>query len=426
MIKQRKLSVGERIMYVAETEAINCIFPIRINGSFNPNQVQSALHKLQEKHPLLRSVIKPVNGQPSFIVQDIISDIPILIHDRLDNDHWKEFAEKSWKDYIDVSKGPLAKLLWIRGEPLSEFILICPHCIADGVSFTAVLRDFLHLLDDIDTAIGTPQPLIVDDTGAHTISVFKRAQINVKASVGKAVAHLFLPKQLNYSKTISLDGTYMVRHRIEAEEMQRLLSCCKRQQVSLYALMAAVFFEVGERVLPKSKGKLICPVDIRKYLKNLKEDQLFAFAPIIDLKASKKNATWELAKDIKQQLQNGLSKIDIHEITYINEHFQSLVPKLLNHLRTAEGSHDFTFSNMGNLALPQQFRNFKLEEVYSPTVAFPWKNPNTMVMSTYKGILDITFTSNEAILPKAKANQFLAQAVERLVKLTTETITSIP
>ena len=420
MITQRRLSVGERIMYVAETEAINCIFPFSLNGLFNQDQIQAALNKLQQKHPLLRAVIKQVNGYPSFILPENAPVIPITIYDRFNETQWLNLIKKSWQDYFNVSQGPLAKLIWIRGNPTSDFILICPHCIADGVSITAVLREFLLLLDDVSKDIGESQALVGNDLVSHKLSTIRRVQLNLKALIGKCAAHLFLPKQLDKSKTIDLNNTYMVRHRFSSVDTRKLLTCCKKNQVSLYTLMSAVFFDVGAHAFPKPKGKLICPVDIRKYITSLKEDQLFAFAPIVDLKSSKNTSVWEHAKDLKQQLQVGLTKINANEVAYINAHFQSIVLKLLNHLRVNEGSHDFTFSNMGNLAIPSHFDKFTVEQIYSPTVAFPWKNPNTMVMSTYNNVLDITFTSNDAVLPQKDANQFLEQAIQKLSSLIEE------
>ncbi|MEH6308628.1 condensation domain-containing protein [Olivibacter sp. CPCC 100613] len=414
MIKQRRLSVGERIMFVAEREAINCIFPFRIAGSFNPDQLQAVLNRLQQKHPLLRALIKQIDGYPSFILKEDAPSIPITLYDRLDDEHWLLLVKQSWKDHIDLREGPLAKLIWIRGNLISDFILICPHCIADGASITAILREFLLLLNDINTDIGEPQTLIESALMPYTASLTKRVKIGLKALIGKCAAQLFLPKRLASNKTINLDDTYMVRYRLPSVDMQNLLTCCRQHQVSLYALMSAIFFDEVARIFPKPKGKLICPVDIRKYIPSLKEDQLFAFAPIIDLKVEKETSIWDQAKKLKKQLQIGLAKIDAHEIIYINEHLQSIVPKLLNHLRTNEGSHDFTFSNMGSLAIPSHFDNFKVEQIYSPTVAFPWKNPSTMVISTYHDVLDMTFTSNEAVLREEDAKRFLKQVIQRL------------
>src|SRR5690606_39421504 len=100
MITQRRLSVGERIMYVAETEAINCIFPFSLNGLFNEDQIQAALNKLQQKHPLLRAVIKQVNGYPSFILPENAPVIPITIYDRFNETQWLNLIKKSWQDYF--------------------------------------------------------------------------------------------------------------------------------------------------------------------------------------------------------------------------------------------------------------------------------------------------------------------------------------
>jgi hypothetical protein len=43
-----------------------------------------------------------------------------------------------------------------------------------------------------------------------------------------------------------------------------------------------------------------------------------------------------------------------------------------------------------------------------------------MVMSTYNNVLDITFTSNDAVLPQKDANQFLERAIQKLSSLIEE------
>ncbi|MGH2623856.1 MAG: hypothetical protein ACRDE7_09335, partial [Sphingobacterium sp.] len=125
-------------------------------------------------------------------------------------------------------------------------------------------------------------------------------------------------------------------------------------------------------------------------------------------------AIWPSAKKMKEDINRGIKKINIAEILEMSEGFQKIVPKLINHLLTKDGTHDFTFSNMGSLAIQETFNTFEVQSIYSPSVSFPWRNPNTIVISSYKGILDLTFMSNEAIMAEKEANVFIRATFEML------------
>jgi hypothetical protein len=87
---------------------------------------------------------------------------------------------------------------------------------------------------------------------------------------------------------------------------------------------------------------------------------------------------------------------------------------MVKFLKATDGTHDITLSNMGRLNIPETYQSFELETIYSPTVAFPWRNPNTLVTTTFKNRMDFTFMSNDAFLDKADAIKIKAATMEIL------------
>jgi len=83
-------------------------------------------------------------------------------------------------------------------------------------------------------------------------------------------------------------------------------------------------------------------------------------------------------------------------------------------MKSSKGGHDVTLSNMGRINIPSDYKNFKVETVISPTVAFPWLNSNTLVATTYNQQMDFTFMSNEHFLPKEEAVTIKNKAIELL------------
>jgi hypothetical protein len=95
--------------------------------------------------------------------------------------------------------------------------------------------------------------------------------------------------------------------------------------------------------------------------------------------------------------------MQVHEQLWMGEYLHKTVKKMVKFLKTTDGTHDVTLSNMGRLDIPEKYQSFEVESIYSPTLAFPWRNPNTLVASTYKNKLDFAFLSNDNFLIKANA-----------------------
>ncbi|MFC6101031.1 condensation domain-containing protein [Olivibacter domesticus] len=416
MTKQRALSVGERIMYVGKHQSVNCLFTVSIRGELSRPILSAALEKLQKKHPLLRSIVCEQDTKPYFMLKNEIEPIPIIEHKRKDDAYWQIISKMQWQSFFDVVSGPLARLIWVKGDEISEIILVCPHCIADGTSMTTLLRELLLLIDDPQHHL-EGQPFIEKLSSPIALSGWKKLNLSLKGYVGKGLANILLPSKVNQKKLLKPELSYMIHHRLEAGETKKILRLCKSQGASLYTVVGVSLLKTYFNLFPeKFKGKLICPIDIRKFLTDIEEDQLFAFAPIIELNLDKRNldAIWPSAKKMKEEINRGIKKINIAEILEMSEGFQKIVPKLINHLLTKDGTHDFTFSNMGSLAIQETFNTFEVQSIYSPSVSFPWRNPNTIVISSYKGILDLTFMSNEAIMAEKEANVFIKTTFETL------------
>ena len=155
----------------------------------------------------------------------------------------------------------------------------------------------------------------------------------------------------------------------------------------------------------RAKGKVISPVDVRHFIPEIKEDHLFAFAPTVELSIRKDSKdVMDNAKQIKKDLIEKISKLEARELLWMGERMHPVVSRMIRMLKSSEGGHDVTLSNMGKVNIPNDYKNFKLETVISPTVAFPWLNSNTLVTSTYNQQMDFTFMSNENFLPKEEAH----------------------
>ncbi|MGY0037987.1 hypothetical protein [Pedobacter sp. NJ-S-72] len=84
---------------------------------------------------------------------------------------------------------------------------------------------------------------------------------------------------------------------------------------------------------------------------------------------------------------------------------------MIKFLKATDGTHDVTLSNMGKLRIAEIYQTFEVVAIHSPTVAFPWRNPNTLVASTFKNRMDFTFVSNDTFLTEQEAGQIKTEAM---------------
>ncbi|MCX2453786.1 hypothetical protein OQX61_21130 [Pedobacter sp. PLR] len=412
---KRKLIIGERIMYVDESTPLNCVFAVKIKGEFSSENLAVALGKIQQKHPLLRSNLKEDKaGVPYFELITDMKAIPVRVLERRDDGQWMEESEVEWRKLFDEVNLPMARVVWLKGAEVSELLLVCPHCICDGTTFVALMSEMLMLLDHPEKSLVPYLPFnSIEELLAETFSS-TRAKV-VKAKLFSIVAKLFFLLKSTTNKHPAGSG-YMLHWKLEAEETKALVLGCKAGGVTLHAALCVAFLEAFKAVRgTKAHGKVICPVDVRKFVTEIREDTMFAFAPIAELSLSKEQGFQVKAKTLKEELTTKIGAMKVHELLVMSEYFHGSVQKMVKYLRSTDGAHDLTLSNMGRLGIAENYNSFEVETLYSPTVGFPWRNANTLVVSTFKGRMDFSFFSNDAFLSKKEAEEIRDHALELLL-----------
>jgi hypothetical protein len=416
----RKLIVGERIMYVDALTPLNGVFAVKIQGNISLNILNTALCKIQQKHYLLRTTIRKNKKGELWFVPDLnINKIPVRIVERAGEDDWMAESKKEWEKLFDGVNDPMARLVWIKGEEASDLLLICPHCISDGTAFVSLMSDLLMLIDEPDNElVSYPAYKSVKDLVAHSFTATPQQVIKTKVIAGLAKL-FFLFKSLTNKHPVG--DSYMLHWKLGTAETASLMTKCKANGVTVHAALCVAFLDAFRFVNGNTAhGKVISPVDIRRFISEIKDDHLFAFAPIAELSIDKSTAAgfWLKAKKLKDGLANKIAAMKVYELLVMSEYFHASVSKMIKFLKVTEGTHDVTLSNMGRLNIPQHYHTFNVSAVYSPTLAFPWRNSNTAVISTFNGEMDFCFCSNSAFLPIDQANNIR----DKVLNLLRETV----
>jgi len=413
MIK-RKLLLVERIMYIDATTPLNCVFTAKIKGEISKEQIEIALAKIQKKHPLLRAAIDLQDKQhPVFVVKENMKPIPLRIVKRQTDTDWLEESEQEWYRSFKKEDSPLAQLVWIKGAELSELLWVSPHCICDGTSMVTLMRELLALIDD-PTLDLEPYPLF------QSVNHFLSPQFDLQKKERKAKLFLLLGKCFfllqRKNKKKNLGKNYAIHWKLDPVDSAVVTQKCKDNGISVHAILCTAFMQAFQDVQGKSaKEKVISPIDIRHFIPEIKKDHMFAFAPTIELSLKKKTPqALDQAKQIKKELTQKIEKMDARELLWMGEQMHPLAHRMIALLKSSRGGHDLTLSNMGNLQIQNAYKNFTLEDIFSPTVAFPWLNSNTLVTTSYRNQMDFTLMSNQDFLPKQEALKIKDKAIDLL------------
>lgn len=413
---RRTLMMVERIMYVDAETPLNCVFAAKIRGILAAKDIQHALDKIQQKHPLLRSSIDTAAAKPTFVVHENMPPIPLRVIERQKETDWLLASERAWYHSFKDTTRPLAELLWIKGQHCSELLWVLPHCICDGTSIVTLMRELLSLLDD-PTAHLPPYSLF------GSVDEFLPEGFNLTKKSRKAKFYLVMARLLFFlqrkSKRKNVGRNYALHWKLSPQITANITERCRTLGITVHAALCAAFMQAFQNIQgKKAKNKVISPVDIRHFIPEIRQDHMFAFAPTVEL--SLKKGEYNLLKNavyLKAMLLQKMEKINARELLWLGEQLHPLVDRMIAMLQTSRGGHDITLSNMGRIQIPVHFKNFSVESVFSPTVAFPWLNANTLVTTTYRDQMDFSLMSHEDFLPKDEANRIKEQAIALLTSL---------
>ncbi|MDP9962113.1 phthiocerol/phthiodiolone dimycocerosyl transferase family protein [Chryseobacterium lathyri] len=414
---RRNLMMVERIMYVDPKTPVNCIFTAKIKGDIPEENFKAALEKIQQKHPLLRTRIDSSSEKyPFFIEEKEIEPIPLRIVERQTDGDWLQESETEWFRLFESMKEPLARLVWIKGQNISEILWVLPHCICDGTTIVNLMKELLSLLDDPSLKLN-PYEIFgsVDDFLPLDFNMEKKKR---KARFYLMIGRLFFLMQRK-SKIRNLGSNYVVHWKLDSATTAQIIEKSKAHGVSVHALLCSSFIQAFQEIQGKqAKGKVISPVDVRRFIPEIRQDHVFAFAPTVEL-SLKKGSTDILnnARQIKKDLVEKIEKMEARELLWMGEQMHPVAERMVSLLKSSKGGHDVTLSNMGRINIPSNYSNFEVETIFSPTVAFPWLNSNTLVATTYNQQMDFTFMSNEHFLPIEEAVKIKDKAIELLTSL---------
>ena len=408
---KRQLFFLERILYGDGSAPFNGVFALKVRGVLKAERFVNALDRIQKKQTLLRArVEKDEKGAPWFVVHEDIPAIPLRMVVRRTNEDWIAESRRELGTAFETGKGPLLRVIWLNGDVVSDIILAFHHCLCDGGSALSLMRDLLLLLDEPDADIGGAEDWItMNELMPVSNQDGGRAVRKAKGVAALLRAGLSLGALLTFSKgkaSIPRSEDYLLHWKMDEQLSAALLRYCKSIRVTVNTLLCVTALYGFRSVRgEKARQKVTCPVDIRRYHPAIKKDKLFAFGLAVSLSLKKKRSDSfsGLVQEAQRIMTGKLSKLNAIEFLMTMEYSHAALLDMIKVLTYGKPGNDLMFSNMGKLEIPESYSSFEVETVYSPTVIGPFGNPTTLVVTTYRGQLDLSFISNRTVLPEEEA-----------------------
>ncbi|MBB4106198.1 condensation domain-containing protein [Pedobacter zeae] len=402
---KRKLLFGERMLFGDGKSPFNIVIPFKIRGKIKEADLRFALFKIQKKHPWLTAAIRFDENKKPWFVANLTETfvIPIRIVDRLNDEHWEQESTHEWKTVFDATTAPLCRMTWLRGENVSEILMVYHHCLCDGTAALSILTELLQLLDDPDADIGREMPImgIKDVIPAKVLNSYRNRTKN--GLIGK-IATLALWMIPVKKVAVERKKDFMLHWRFDQELTKEIILFCKNNQFTVNTLLSAAVLTAFKAVRKeKAFNKISLPVDIRNFNPIIKKDHIFAFGLMIVLSLLPQKDFLENVKALQKEVNDKSAKLNPYSLMMMMEACHPALQNFTNFLKYGKSSNDCMFSNLGKIDIPHQYRHFEVESIFSPSVMGPLGNTTTMIVSTYRNQMDFTFVASEGYVPYAEA-----------------------
>lgn len=401
---KRRLLFGERMLLGDGTEPFNAVIPFRLRGDFKEEEIQHALNLIQAKHPWLRALIThDEKNVPWFEVPKLTIPIPIRLVIREGEDDWQEESKKEWNTVFDYKKLPLIRFVWIKGEGVSDMLFVFHHCLSDGGSAMTFLYEFLKVLDDPTTDIGIENPILgIEDVVPSAILTNRRQKLKAKF-IGRLAATAIKCFPMR-KKAIDRQNDYLIHWKFDQTTSKQLIAYCKSIEITVNTFLSATLLQTFKQVRGTvAFNKVSCPVDIRRFATQIKEDHIFAFGLMITISSNEKMSFSDNLPLMQEAVERETSKLNPYLTMMVMESGHDALENFTKLLKKGKSSNDCMFSNLGRIQIPHDYKKFTVDTIFSPSVIGPLGNTTTMVTSTFRGKMDFCFMGSEGYLPYSEA-----------------------
>ena len=429
MTDNRKLASSEQAMEILNCRATSfqVVTISRITGQLSEEILRQALDLIQCRHPRLNSRI--VGELDSLRFESGAIKIPLRVVNNLHKEQWQEIVLEEMNQKIQSHKG-LARAVLVGCESennVSYLMTTLHHAISDGLSCIRLHSEILTYCQKIASGepIGEVDRLRllppIQQLLPKSIQGFPGVMNGIFTLLRLKFQQIWhRPETLGFEKYVPTESrrASFVHRQLEEELTQQLINLCRNEKTSVQgALCAALMLAVARKITGNKRTDvhLSCRsyVSLRKRLQPEVSDENLGLlaSSVTSFHALKRNTSfWDLARDVKQQLEASLEGNDIFSIVLM---FRKIVESFLNHPNQAPASVAIT--NIGRANIPQVYGQFKLEEISFVPAQAAFGGIVSAAVSTFQGKMLLNFMFSEPSISQHTMEEVANNAISCLV-----------
>jgi len=397
-----------------------------VQGALEPEVLQSALDLSLQRHGALRSVL--VGELDTLRFTPRTNPYIDLRWETVDSsDAWQSVVQTELNTPID-SRHSLIRAIWLRqaGTDMGHLITTLHHAISDGLSTIqlhhSILRDCQALLAGQSPKVTSPWPL-----AAPASSLFPPSHQGLRGKLASLFWVLKLKRKLrnHQPQTLPFEAIVpiperqcgLVNRSLNAAQVKALRSRCRQENASIQAaLCAAMLLSLITplQVANQEKTPVVCRsfVDLRRHLSPpVSQAHLCLLASSLSTFHHLTAATefWPLAREIKQQLNQGLARKDMFSALPMA---RKVVEALLE--RPNEASVTAALTNVGELSLNSDYGDLCLKAISFVPAQATFGGVFAAAATTFQGVMRLNFMFS---MPSLSHETIATLADEMLVQI---------
>jgi hypothetical protein len=249
--------VKRKLFAIEQVAEMNIAYFVRLEGRFSPDQLRSALARVQSKHPILRALIRK-EEDGLYYEENSAPEIPLRIVARIsEEDSWHVCQTELTTVFAEDK--PQLRVVWLQSEWESDLLLTTSHRICDAMSMFTIVQEVLRSLHS-DEELIPYAPITTQDIigGYQPLQPWK----------SKLMARLVngLLGLIPHSRHEPDNKEYHLEWKAERPLLAALRQRCKLEGVSVHAVLTvtlerALFAVFGRKRAPKW---IINPIDLRR------------------------------------------------------------------------------------------------------------------------------------------------------------------
>ena len=419
----RKLAGLEYAMRLSDdVTPFNVVAVLQIAGDLPVARLRAALDEVQRRHTLLRTRIVTA-GKNYFFHFDVANPIPLEVRERSGPEGWIAASQDALHSPFDLTAGPLARCLYLRGQSGGDLIITVHHTIIDGTSAVHLFGELLSLCagETPSMAGETPQEGALPATAlfprSHTGSRMVRA---VAAFMGRQIADemKFRWGSRGVRKpTIAATGHCRILPiRFSGALTTALVQASHRRRITLNAILgAAMMAAVHRRLYPSPRAPLwhITFADLRPRLRvAIPESVLGCFLTMFRFTVTVKREGdfWALARDIQESTVRAARSGE----RYLNHFMSPGMFKMLFRLKAFRMGAT-TLSYFGPVLLPTSYGSFEVTGLHAFVANFTVGPEYSALVRLFRGELwwDIMYLDSDM---DAAAAQEIAREMQAILE----------